>query len=153
MLNYKLSSIPDRSSSFEGGGRSGCRTERRSGEIRGQALIPLLIVILIVLGLGTAAIELAISQNLIDRYSCEGLIIFYETESALENSLLRLLRNPAYDGESLQIGESLCTITVNAGTPDIIVANCDNGSQVKKIQAEVNFVDGIMEVNHVREIE
>ncbi len=119
----------------------------------GQALLPLLIVMIIVLGLGTAAIELAIGNLIIDRYRQDEVLGYYSTQSALENALLRLLRNPNYTGESLQINGASCTITVSGSAPYRLVVVCDNGRWVRKIQAFANFSAGIMAVTQVREIE
>jgi hypothetical protein len=120
---------------------------------KGQALLPLLIIIVIVLSLGAAAIELAISNVLVDRFFQDNIDLFYTTEAALENGFLRLLRNPAYSGESLQIGSASCTITVSGGSPAVVLANCDTTRQVKKIQGEVTFAAGTMNVDNIREIE
>lgn len=120
---------------------------------KGQALIPLLILVIIVLSLGTAAIELAISNVLIDRSFQEGLTGYYTTEAALENGLLRILRNPAYSSESLQIGDASCTIEITGTSPKIITSRCDNNRWVRKIQAEASFANGIMTVANVREVE
>jgi hypothetical protein len=120
---------------------------------RGQALLPLLIVIIIALSLGTAAIELAISGVIIDRYSQEELMGFYVVEAALENALLRTLRNPNYVGENLQINDTSCTIEITGAAPKIIQARCDNGRQIRKMQAEASFVNGEMVVENIEEIE
>ena len=120
---------------------------------KGQALLPLLILIIIILSLGAAAIELAIGNIVINRYFQEEIIGFYTTEAALENGLLRLLRNPAYSGEDLQINETSCTIDVSGSAPTIVAAECVDNRRLRKIQAEVSFVAGEMEVGKVIETE
>lgn len=126
---------------------------RRSQLAKGQALLPLLIVVIIVLSLGTASIELAIGNVLVSRYFQEGLTGYFTTEAALENGLLRLLRNPGYPGESLQINDASCTINISGALPQVMDVRCDNSRQVRKIQAEISYVDGIMQVDNIREIE
>ena len=120
---------------------------------KGQALIPLLILIVILLSLGATAIELAIGNILIDRYSQEELIGYYTTESALENGLLRVLRNPNYAGEDLQINGASCTIEVSGTTEKTILAFCEDENWIRRIQAQISFVDGQMEINSFQEIE
>lgn len=120
---------------------------------KGQALLPLLIIIVIVLSLGTIAVELAISNILVDRYLQESLIGYATTEAALENGLLRILRHPEYAGESLQIENSSCTITIAGNWPKTITAVCDNTQRIRKLEAEVNFVSGVLQVIHIQEIE
>lgn len=120
---------------------------------KGQALLPVLILIVIFLSLGALSIESAISSLIIDRYYYDDLIGIYQTESALENGFLRLLRNPNYSGESLQLAESSCTIEVSGVSPKIIIAACNSGRTVRKMQAVVNATDGIMSITDIREIE
>jgi len=120
---------------------------------KGQALLPLLIIIVIVLGLGAAAIDLAIGSMVSESYFQKELSTYFTTEAALENGLLRLLRNPTYLGEDLQINDASCTIEISGESPKVILAVCDTGSQVKKIQAEITYDEGKMEVGNVGEIE
>jgi hypothetical protein len=120
---------------------------------KGQALLPLLILIIIILSLGAAAIELAIGNILIDRYFQDGMTSFYTVEAALENAFLRTLRDPAYVGESLQINEASCTIEISGEAPRVVNAGCNNGRQIRKMRAEISFSDGIMAVENIREIE
>jgi len=120
---------------------------------KGQALIPLLIIIVIILGLGTTAIELAIGRMIISRFSFDEIKSFYTVETAMENAFLKILRNPAYLGEDLQINDASCTIEVSVTLPKVVNATCDNGRQVRKMEAEASFVDGVMVVENIREIE
>lgn len=122
-------------------------------KMRGQALIPLLIVIIIILSLGVAAIELAISNIIVGRYFQEGAIGFYTVEAALENGLLRTLRNPNYLGEDLQINNASCTIEISGELPRVVTTRCDSGRWVRKLEAEVYFSEGIMEVENISEVE
>ncbi|HUW21413.1 MAG TPA: hypothetical protein VMW41_01965 [Candidatus Bathyarchaeia archaeon] len=120
---------------------------------KGQALLPLLIVIVIVLTIGTASIELAISNVVINRYFQEGLTGYFTVEAALENAFLRILRNPGYTGENLQINQASCTIEVSGMSPKIVSARCDTGRQIRKMQAEITYNQGIMTVGNIKEVE
>ena len=119
----------------------------------GQALLPLLIIIVIALGLGTAVIELSIGSMVSESYFQRELSTYFTTEAALENGFLRLLRNPNYLGEDLQINDSSCTIEVSGESPKVISAKCDTGYQVRKIQAEITYNEGKMEVGNIGEVE
>lgn len=44
------------------------------------------------------------------------------SESGIENALLRLIRNPDYAGETLQVGDISVVITVTGTTPKTITA-------------------------------
>ena len=120
---------------------------------RGQAILPLLIIIIIVLSLGVTTLELAINEIVIDRYFHDEMTSFYTTEAALENGFLRILRNPSYLGEDLQINGASCRIEVSGGSPNVISAGCNNNRQVRKMRGEVSFVGGKMTITNIKEIE
>lgn len=122
-------------------------------KMRGQALIPLLIVIIIILSLGVAAIELAISNIIVSRYFQEETSGYYTVEAVLENALLRTLRNPNYSGEDLQINDTSCTIEISGESPRVVTARCESGRWIRKLEAEVYFSEGIMEVENISEVE
>ena len=129
------------------------KTKKVKKIVKGQALLPLLIVIVIVLSLGAAAIELAISSLIVSRISFEGQTLFYTTEAAFENGLLRALRNPSYVGESLQINQASCTIEASGQAPKTILAICSSDRQVKKIQGQIDYINGVMTVTDIVEVE
>ncbi len=119
----------------------------------GQALIPVLIIIVLVLSLGVAALDVSISNILLSVYEQEGRRVYLKTESALEEGFLKLLRNPSYAGESLQLEETSCTIEVSGLTSTkTVTAICNSGKSVRKIQAQADFYLGRMTVLWIREI-
>ena len=65
---------------------------------KGQALIPLLIVIIIALSLGVAAIEIAIGNLLVNRYSYEELTI--QDGQAASRTFLNLVQSDAVSDEA-----------------------------------------------------
>ena len=75
------------------------------------------------------------------------------TEGALENGLMSILRNPFYSGESLQVGDIPCTISVSGQAPTMITAECQSDRAIRQLQAEVTFVEGEMIVDNLKEIE
>ena len=91
----------------------------------GQAIIPLLIVVIIALGLGAVAVELAISNMLVDRYHFHAVVGYYSVESALEEAYLHWLRSPNFTSGSLQVNDASCNIEVSGSSPWIIVVDCD----------------------------
>jgi hypothetical protein len=120
---------------------------------RGQALLPVVILMALVVILGTSLFNQSIGGLLVTSYFQEGESTLMATEGAMENGLMRLLRNPAYTGESLQIGNISCTINTSGSAPTIVVANCNSGRTIRKLRAEVDFTSGLMEVSNLREIE
>lgn len=119
----------------------------------GQALIPILIIMVIALILGVGVLNLSIGGLLLSFSSQEGESTLMATEGALENGLLRILRNPSYPGESLQVGGVSCTINTSGQSPVVMTAQCDSGRAIRQLQAEVDFVAGEMIVSNLREVE
>lgn len=120
---------------------------------QGQALLPVLIIMVVVLILGAAVLDLSISGLLVSSYFQEGEATLMATEGALENGLLRILRNPSYSGESLQVGDASCIISISGQSPVVMNASCDSGRAIRRLQAEINFVAGEMIVDNILEIE
>lgn len=120
---------------------------------RGQALLPVLIIMVIVLTLGVGTLYLNVGGLLLGSYSQEGEKVLMATEGALENGLLKILRNPFYSGESLQVEGTPCTISVSSPTPTVMTAECNSGRAIRRLQAEVSFVDGEMFVDNLKEVE
>lgn len=120
---------------------------------RGQALIPVLIIIILVLSLGVAALDVSISNILLSVYEQEGRRVFLKTESALEEGFLKLLRNPNYLGESLQFEETSCTIVVAGSVSSkTVTVTCSSGKSIRKAQAQADFLQGKMTVSWIKEI-
>jgi hypothetical protein len=120
---------------------------------RGQALIPVLVVLIITLTLGAGLLYLNIGGMLIGSYTQEGERVLLATEGALENGLLRVLRNPAYLGESLQVNGVDCTISLSGQAPIVMTAECQSTRAERRLQTEVSFINGEMLVDNLVEIE
>lgn len=120
---------------------------------QGQALLPVIIVMAIVLVLGVGALHLSVGGMLISFSSREGETALLATEGALENGLMMILRNPSYAGESLQVSGYPCTITVSGQSPAVMIAECQSDRAIRRLQAEVSFIDGEMVVDNLQEIE
>jgi hypothetical protein len=119
----------------------------------GQALIPVLIILSMVLILGASALQLSLGGMLLGSASQEGEEILITTEGAMENGLMQILRNPAYAGESLQVNGFPCTINVSGVSPSVMTVECQSDRAQRRLQAEVSFVDGEMLVENWTEIE
>ena len=120
---------------------------------KGQALIPVLIIMLITMILGVGVLHLSIGSLLLNSYWLEGEKVLMATEGALENGLMRILRNPGYSGESLQINEINCTIETSGQAPVVMTAECSSLRSKRRLQAEVSFINGEMLVSNYQEVE
>ena len=75
------------------------------------------------------------------------------TYGALENALLRLLRDPNYSGETFTTGVFTCDIVVTGSlSAKTINTTCTDGSYVRKLQATGGFTNGQMSVATITEV-
>jgi hypothetical protein len=117
----------------------------------GQALVPLLILLALVIVLGTAALFLSVGGMVINVASREGEQVLLATEGAIENGLLRVLRDPGYTGESLQVGGYDCTIEASGPSPISVTAECRSGRAVRRLEAAAEVVMGEIIINSLTE--
>lgn len=101
----------------------------------------------------TAAASAIVSINSLStttfQNSAEALSV---AESGLEDSLIRLLRNPNFSGETLTVGGGTATITVSGSNPVIITSKGTAGQYQRTLQATVTFTSGVMTVSSWKEI-
>ena len=118
----------------------------------GQALITLLFFVLISLTITTGAIIIIIINSIsVSRFQ-EGTLAYYIAESGVENSLLRLLRDPNYTGETLTIGTSTAVITVTGSNPKTVVSVGQNGNFKRTVQAQMTYSSGYYTFSNWKEI-
>jgi hypothetical protein len=124
--------------------------------MRGQTLVTLIFFMVIATTVTTAAI-LVITTNLLSgsRHQ-EGTIAYQVAESGAQNALIRILRDPLYNGESLNVGSGSATIQVSgSGTvadPYIIVSTGRKGLFIKKVEVRARYEDDELEVVSHKEI-
>ncbi len=121
----------------------------------GEVAIVLVLIIMILITLTTAMVAVGIStirDTTTFTLSEEALAV---SESGAENAILRLLRDPAYTGETaLPIGEGSATITVtgDSGTKTIISEGVSH-HLVRKIQVQLTVLpNGEITITGWREI-
>lgn len=119
----------------------------------GQALITLLFYVMIILIVITGAVVLIVTNTLSATKLQEGTLAYAVAEGGAENAILRVLRDPAYTGETdLQIGDGLADITVTAGSPITIVSTGTLGKFSRKVQVVLNRTSGFYTILSWKEI-
>ncbi len=74
-------------------------------------------------------------------------------ESGVENALLRLIRNPSYTGETLTLdGGRTATVTVASSSSEVITSAGSAGSVTRRVQATIQYNQGILTVVSWKEI-
>lgn len=118
---------------------------------KGQALITLLFFVLISLTITSGAIIIIIANSISVSKVQEGTLAYYAAESGIENSLLRLLRNQNYLGETLSIGDVGVAVTVIGDNPKIVIAT-SSGNFKRTVQVQANYNNGYYSFSNWKEL-
>lgn len=119
----------------------------------GQAMVTLLIFIVVVTIITSAAIiMLVVNITATSKYQ-QGTSAYYIAESGAENALLRLLRNPSYTGETMNVGTGTAAITVSGDTEKIITSEGRIGNFNRIVEVRTNFSNNIFTVTSWKEIQ
>lgn len=113
----------------------------------------LILVIILLSTITTAAVALALSTTRDTTTHTLGERTLAVAESGAENAILRLLRDPSYTGESnLPIGPGTATIVVTGSSPTIITSIATVGIYSRTIQVAVTNTGGLLTITSWQEI-
>mgnify|MGYP001589368464 CR=1 FL=1 len=104
---------------------------------RGQALVLLLIFIGISMIITTSATLIMAVNALTNSTFQEGIQTHMLAETGAENAILRLIRNPGYNGETLTIGSDHATVVVTGSGTKTITSTGTSGSYSQTVTVVV----------------
>ena len=119
---------------------------------KGQILVTLLFFMVISITIVSAAVVMIIANTSGASSVERGLEAYYIAESGAENGILRLLRNPAYTGETLAVGDGSAEISVTGVEPRTITSIGRSGDHVRTIEVVIGYTNNVLEVQSWREI-
>lgn len=119
---------------------------------KGQALVSLLVFMIIAITITTGAVFLLISNSINTTKIARGNNALMLAEAGAENALINLLRDPAYTGETLSIGNGDAEVTVSGSNPYTITSVGTDGSFVRTIEVSAQFIDNEMSILSWKEI-
>ena len=119
---------------------------------KGQTLITLLIFVGVILTIFTPAIMINIINIMGSSKVQRGSYAYLIAESGAEEALLRLLRDPNYQGGTLQIGNGTAEIVVASNSGMIITSVGEIGSHEKRVRVELNVEDDLI-INTWKEVQ
>lgn len=119
---------------------------------KGQTLIMLLVFMVVAIIITTSATIVLIVNSQSTTKLEQGMMAYISAESAIENALLRLLRNPSYNGETLNIADTTTIATVSGTNPIIITSTGYSFNAFRKIEAQASYVNNILTVSSWKEI-
>lgn len=120
--------------------------------MKGQALVTLLVFVVISLIITSASVSIVLVNSLSASKFEQGLMARSFAESGIENALLRLLRDPGYTGETLNLNDGSATVTVAGTNPKTITSIGRIGNFTRTIEAQAAWTNYILSVTSWREI-
>ena len=106
----------------------------------GQALVALLVFTVVTITLASAAIVIVLVNSTRAQTVEQGTITRTLAENGIENALIRLLRDPAYSGETLTSaeGDAIVEVVAGAGNIKTITSRAQSRGFVREIQVVVD---------------
>ena len=115
---------------------------------RGQTLVTLLVFTVVAIAVTSTAISIMINITRSASIVESRIIASQAAESAIENAIIRVLRDPEYAGETLQVGDASVEISVAGSDPIIITANATYGSYIQTVQTTIAYIDNILTISN-----
>ncbi len=122
------------------------RKHSRIKRKRGQTLITLLIFIVVAVTITTSATIMILNSSLSASKVEVGTTALSIAESGIDDSMIRLLRDPTYTtaGTTLNVGQGTATIVVTGTTTKTITSTGKMNNSVRKIQVTAGNSNGLL---------
>ena len=114
---------------------------------RGQTLVTLLVFTVVAIAITSTAISIMINITRSASIVESRIIASQAAESGIENAIIRVLRDPEYAGETLQIGDASVEISVAGSDPIVITADATYGSYIQTVQTTIAYVDNSLTIS------
>lgn len=120
---------------------------------RGQAVIT--VIFIAVIGMFIATGSIFSVANALESSSIQelGSVAFQAAESGIENSVLRLMRDPSYIGGTEVIGANITAVVTVTVSPEMTIQSIGTaGSVSRKIVATVHYDNLMLVIDSWKEI-
>ena len=117
---------------------------------KGQTVVTLLFLMVISISIISAIVVVVYNTVVAGGNFEQGTIAYYAAEAGAENGLIRLLRYPAYTGETLSVDGATVTVQVLGG--DTIISVAEYGNSIRKVEVQTVYNNNTREVLSWREI-
>lgn len=118
----------------------------------GYMLTALLVFLVVIIVVTTTSVLVSVSSLRSETYFDFGSEALAAADSGAENAILRLLRDPTYLGETLQVGTTEVIITVVGSAPQVVTVVADSGSFERTVEVRLERVDGMLQVTSWKEL-
>lgn len=121
---------------------------------KGQVALTLLIFTIIASMIVSAAILILSANTTNTSQFQQSTIAYYAAETGIENAVLRLLRNPNYQGEELTIDpNSKAKVSITGSDIKTIISEGSAGNFTRKIETVINYTNNILTIVSWKEIQ
>lgn len=120
---------------------------------RGQALVTLLVFMATAITITSGAVIVTIINSQGSSKYELGEEALQIAETGADNAILRVIREPAYSGETVSIGAGTATITVSGTSTKTIVSEGSNGGFKRKVQVVGNLTNNAFSLTSWSEID
>lgn len=120
---------------------------------KGVALILLLVFMAIAITVTAAATLLTVSSSQSSSRQDISHQALSAAESGMENALMRIIRDPSYQGETLTVDSAVATITVSSASGVFTITSTGSvGQFTRSVRATMQDTSGILSLTSWREI-
>lgn len=118
-------------------------TKKRALYKNGQAMVLLMVIMVTGIIITSAAAIYIITNSRAASNFQTGETAYGVAESGAENAIIRLVRDPNYNGETLVVDGGTATITVSGSSTKTIVSEGVVGNFRRKVQVTGSYVNNI----------
>lgn len=110
----------------------------------GQSLVLLLVFVMVAISITTVATFVIASNSLSATNYSQGLATKHMAETGAEIALVKILRDPAYTGETLVVDTGTVVISVSGSTVLTINSVATNGSFTKRVEVIAAYSNNVL---------
>lgn len=118
----------------------------------GQTLVLLLIFMVMMVTITTASVAMIVVNAKAGDKLQQGSSAYTIAESGAETAMIKLLRNPNYEGETLPIGAGQAVITVTGSNPKTIISKGTVNNYTRKVRVIADYTNNVLTVTSWKEI-
>lgn len=118
----------------------------------GQTIVILLIYMVIAIIVATASIALVINSARNTNKIYQGTTAVSIAESGIETAMIKLLRNPEYTSETIDVGNGQAVVSVTGTDPKTIVSQGTVNDHTRTVEVIVNTANNVLSIVSWREI-
>jgi hypothetical protein len=119
---------------------------------KGQTLVLLLIFMVVAIMITTASVAMIVTNIKATDKVAQSATTIDVAESGAENAVIKLLRDPIYGGETLNIGGGQAVITITGTNPKTIISKGTLNNFTRTVQVIVDMTNNILTVTSWKEL-